>query len=559
MITSLFLFHWVVVSTTVSMITVVVAWQSRTTTSTIIRTPFCPSSSWQQIPCHLLLHTRTSHRVITYHTRPSRWKLPVQAATSDGVINGESRNNNNIEAIGILEPNQSLNIISSSSNTINNNVFDLVSNLAAICLYQSHFRRDAIGKTNLRVRASSATNWIDDASARMLQQAMDQISWNINNNDKNIDTNQQLSSMEYIRWFKSIPSPAVVDLSMEMHHIVNNTITDEFLQNIDETRHDFLSRVQCRLFLVPSGTALPCPLIEPPATLVFGKLLYGGITRYRLLGTSRSESSSSTQQQSQRRVGVRTDVKPTLDDKVPTWIMYGGSDRMYQSVDMGPAALLEVILYPRGQGKMKQHFISSSPYNNNNCNDKTVMQLLGITWKPQFMFDYQPVESTATKTMPAPVTILPSGQSRNNAFRDGMQSTVGGLQSQIDTIVRRVLDGRVIRPATEYDDGSSTFNVTDEPALQSTASLEAEELQSLGLTPVRGLLLYGPPGCGTCVAVVVVVVCGPFTLTIWTYLRFSFLTLNRQNSTCPRNFTSVACTDSENSFCSRVVRSLGGW
>jgi hypothetical protein len=312
-----------------------------------------------------------------------------------------------------------------------------------------------------------------------------------------MDPYQKLSSMEYVRWFKSVPCPAVVDLTMEIQSVVNTTITDKFLQTIDEQRSDFLSRLQCRLFLLPSGTALPCPLIEPPATLVFGKLLYGGITRYRLLGTTLSSSSSSTSKQQQRRVGVRTDVQPTLDDIVPTWIMYGGSDRMYESVDMGPAALLEVILYPRGQGKNHQQFTSTASFN-----DKTIMQLVGITWKPQFMFHTLPVTSTtsqAISTTPV-VTMLPSGKRRNDAFRDGIRSNIGGLQSQIDTIVRRVLDGRVIRPVTEYDNDNINNNFTSTTVSSdtfSTASLEAEELQLLGLTPVRGLLLYGPPGCGT--------------------------------------------------------------
>jgi vesicle-fusing ATPase len=84
-----------------------------------------------------------------------------------------------------------------------------------------------------------------------------------------------------------------------------------------------------------------------------------------------------------------------------------------------------------------------------------------------------------------------SGKQRNEAFCSDFQSTVGGLQPQIDAIVRRVLDGRVIRPADADDrtkDGTAA-----ELAL---AAMESEELALLGLTPVRGLLLYGPPGCG---------------------------------------------------------------
>ena len=47
------------------------------------------------------------------------------------------------------------------------------------------------------------------------------------------------------------------------------------------------------------------------------------------------------------------------------------------------------------------------------------------------------------------------------------------------------------------DDGMTDGFSADNTAKQlSLAALEAEELASLGLTPVRGLLLYGPPGCG---------------------------------------------------------------
>ena len=72
-------------------------------------------------------------------------------------------------------------------------------------------------------------------------------------------------------------------------------------------------------------------------------------------------------------------------------------------------------------------------------------------------------------------------------------------------IVRRVLDGRVIRPVDE-DSGSfieeqMKNNVEDSLLTKTTgeltqAALEADELALLGLTPVRGMLLYGPPGCG---------------------------------------------------------------
>ena len=89
-----------------------------------------------------------------------------------------------------------------------------------------------------------------------------------------------------------------------------------------------------------------------------------------------------------------------------------------------------------------------------------------------------------------------SGKERNDAFKDDFRSAVGGLSPQIEAIVRRVLDGRVLKPADEDErmtNGSSTGMMENN---LSEASLEAEELALLGLTPVRGLLLYGPPGCG---------------------------------------------------------------
>mmetsp|Transcript_40491 Transcript_40491/g.48565 ORF Transcript_40491/g.48565 Transcript_40491/m.48565 type:complete len:399 (+) Transcript_40491:91-1287(+) len=86
-----------------------------------------------------------------------------------------------------------------------------------------------------------------------------------------------------------------------------------------------------------------------------------------------------------------------------------------------------------------------------------------------------------------------SGEECNESFKKSFKSAVGGLQPQIDAIVRRVLDGRIIRPAE--DDLQFDAEDTTSSSLSQT-SLEAEELALLGLTPVKGVLLYGPPGCG---------------------------------------------------------------
>ena len=77
------------------------------------------------------------------------------------------------------------------------------------------------------------------------------------------------------------------------------------------------------------------------------------------------------------------------------------------------------------------------------------------------------------------------GKEWNDFIQQSFTENVGGLESQIQSIVRRVLDGRVFRAMDDSDDDNTKASV-----------FEAKALEELGLSPVRGLLLYGPPGCG---------------------------------------------------------------
>jgi ATP-dependent 26S proteasome regulatory subunit len=70
-------------------------------------------------------------------------------------------------------------------------------------------------------------------------------------------------------------------------------------------------------------------------------------------------------------------------------------------------------------------------------------------------------------------------------YLEGLESTfttvLGGLGKEIESIVRRVLDSRAMTQKA------------------GSASVRAKEMQAmldLGLQPVKGLLLHGPPGCG---------------------------------------------------------------
>mmetsp|Transcript_9401 Transcript_9401/g.18310 ORF Transcript_9401/g.18310 Transcript_9401/m.18310 type:complete len:730 (+) Transcript_9401:149-2338(+) len=379
------------------------------------------------------------------------------------------------------EESSSSNPAASSSSSIAldpDSIFDIIAGSAASCLLDSDKRRDAKAEHSELV-SSSATNWINDETAFVLQKAIDRLKLKLAEERAGLDRDE---ASAWIRWMKSTPTPMIVDLSPELRVIANATMSDANFDLIEQSRTQFLSRMGARLILLPSGSSLSRPLREPPASLVYGKLLYGGVTRYRRL-------SSSNSRRPPRRTGERTATKVSTTDNEPAWIQYGGADRMYESLDIGSAAVLEIMLLPRGQALQLDMTSSSSEMIVQNC-----------VWKPQEIFAAIPLQNDddesgngALEFLSGFTPISQAGQDRNDAFKADFKEDVGGLKPQIDAIVRRVLDGRVIRPAGE-DDGLIEKDEST-TALQ-TASLEAQELAILGLTPVRGLLLYGPPGTG---------------------------------------------------------------
>ena len=427
-------------------------------------------------------------------------------------------------------------------------MFDRLVGAVTSCLLESDKRRDAKGPSNEKLVSSSATNWINDEQSFKVQQLLDKCEIKLPNSRTGMNRDDASS---YIRWMKATPVPTIIDLStpyVRQSQVATSVImsSDTNLDLIDQTsRTQFLNRIICRLILLPSGMALSEPLWEPPASLVYGKLLYGGVSRYRQLV---STSTSSTTTRKVRRAGERTEIKST---KSTTWIQYGGTQRMYEGVDIGPACLLEVVLLPPGvaaaaaRASIASPTMRSSNYspsrrntensNNNvddNDDDRTPtdenavrqdadMTISNFGWSPQDIFemvdtygeDNDKVRSQNNNKDGGNIydftPISQSGKDRNDAFENEFRTAVGGLQPQIDAIVRRVLDGRVLRPVDRDSDNNNdttsssrmakTIPVTAEDettAALAQASLEARELEILGLTPVRGLLLYGPPGTG---------------------------------------------------------------
>jgi vesicle-fusing ATPase len=218
---------------------------------------------------------------------------------------------------------------------------------------------------------------------------------------------------------------------------------------------------------------LASPICTPAGAMAFGKLLYGGVTRYRMIGGGTNR----------RRAGERTEV---YNRKTKSWLQYGGPVRTYEAVDMGPCAIVEVLMLPKG--------VTVQTLDDEAGEEMAVTRL---PWDPQSMFEL--VAQTEEAVVGEGVTNgdkdssvseelngIPEDEDYVEALESSFQSKLGGLSSQVEAIVRRVLDGRVIRPVS--DENGDTIDAT--------RKREAQAMLELGLQPVKGLLLYGPPGCG---------------------------------------------------------------
>ena len=112
---------------------------------------------------------------------------------------------------------------------------------------------------------------------------------------------------------------------------------NESLQKIETTREELFERIGLRLITLPSGKALQDTIRTPPGAMVYGKLLYGGAKRYRILpGKAR------------RKTGERTAIKTRESENVRAWLQYGGPERNYEAVDMGPCGIMELVILPKG-------------------------------------------------------------------------------------------------------------------------------------------------------------------------------------------------------------------
>ncbi|KAL3807568.1 hypothetical protein ACHAXA_006469 [Cyclostephanos tholiformis] len=336
----------------------------------------------------------------------------------------------------------------------------------------------------------------------------------------------------WLQWMKTAPSPLILNLTTYVHDLViqNEWVSKEHLSLIDTSLGQYISRIVCRVILLPSRSETASfSLVESAGAHVFGKLLYGGVSRYRLLKSGRTV----------RRVGESREVMTRNNRQQqrrhyrhPSWVQLGGLQRKYEvkhfehvsslfysynnlirtylsfwkfclkAIDMGPAAILELALMPKQWQDLPTVF-DKNVILGGACGDMTIAIATGAGegmnlghsssgWHPSMLqlFPDTEVQNDTEDEVSSNGSAFQSleGKERKDALVAHFRSSVGGLQPQIDSIVRRVLDGRSIYSTHAQDDSSGTA--------MSRSNIEAKELLLLGLQPVRGLLLYGPSGVG---------------------------------------------------------------
>ena len=183
------------------------------------------------------------------------------------------------------------------------------------------------------------------------------------------------------------------------------------MKTIDSTRQEFLDRITFRLIVMPSGAELVHPLRTPPGAMAYGKLLYGGVKHYRIIGSV-----------CKRWAGEWSLV---CDETAKLWLQYDGPECNYEAIDMGPCRLVELILMPKG---LSLPLLCDE--------DEEAMALCNVGWDLRSMFDFVSINETK-KTVTKHVDELDndlfsmSSQSHIDALHSTFSSSMGGLQPQI--------------------------------------------------------------------------------------------------------------------------------
>ena len=101
-----------------------------------------------------------------------------------------------------------------------------------------------------------------------------------------------------------------------------------------------LPGISCRLPVLPSGRTLPRSIRNSPGLMFYGRLLRGGVRRYRL------QADSTGGARARRKRLVESSVQRALGEDADYLVQYGGADRSYAALDVVCCAVLEVGIMP---------------------------------------------------------------------------------------------------------------------------------------------------------------------------------------------------------------------
>ena len=142
---------------------------------------------------------------------------------------------------------------------------------------------------------------------------------------------QSEQNNQWLQWMKTTPTPIFLDLTTHIHTLIsqnheteNPWLSDEHLKLVDMSLDQYISRIACHVILLPSGSETgKHSLVESTGAHIYGKLLYGGVTRFRLLKSGKTV----------RRAGEKREVMTTnqkSQDSHPSWVQLGGLERKYE-------------------------------------------------------------------------------------------------------------------------------------------------------------------------------------------------------------------------------------
>eukprot|EP01041_Mallomonas_annulata_P011047 gene11047-23098_t len=135
----------------------------------------------------------------------------------------------------------------------------------------------------------------------------------------------------------------------------------------------------------------------------------------------------------------------------------GGASRVFGAAENGPTAMIEIALHPPRRDDEGFGYVGGFEGKGNMLSIDVSEDEISKMFLSAEEFRAAYFDENMTK------------MDENMAVLSTLKQSVGGLSTEIESLIRRVLASRGLKPSA---------------------------LASLGLSHVRGVLLYGPPGCG---------------------------------------------------------------